>query len=78
MPVGRPVTFTVGVPAEDAAVGRVDIEIPPAFDLHRAVEYPGWEVERTGDIVTYTGGPIYLFQCGFFTLGARSVRKRPS
>lgn len=75
VPVGRPVTFTVGVPAEDAIVGRVDIEVPPEFELHRPVEYPGWEVERDGDVVRFTGGPINLFQCAFFTLAGEVPEK---
>jgi uncharacterized protein YcnI len=68
VPVGEPVTFTVGVPAEEAQVGRVEIEVPEEFDLHRPVERPPWRVEQEGDKVIFTGGPINLFQCGFFTL----------
>ena len=75
VPVGRPVTFTVGVPAEDVPVTRVDIEVPGTFDLHRGVEYAGWTVEREGNVVRYTGGPIGLFQCAFFTLAGEVPEK---
>lgn len=68
VPIGRPVTFTVGVPAEDETVTRVDIEIPDGFELHRGVEFAGWKAERDGDVLRFTGGRIRLLMCAFFTL----------
>ena len=68
-------TFTVGVPAEDSQVGKVVIEVPKGFKLHRAIELPGWELRTEGNVVTYTGGPIFLFQCGFFTLAGEVPEK---
>ena len=65
----------MGVPAEDVPVTRVDIEVPDTFDLHRGVEYAGWTVERDGEVVRYTGGPIGLFQCAFFTLAGEVPEK---
>ena len=75
VPVGRPVTFTVGVPAEDAVVARVDIEIPEEFDLHRGVEFADWKVERDGQVLRFTGGRIRLFMCAFFTIAGEVPEK---
>ncbi len=72
VPVGRPVTFTVGVPAEDITVTRVDIEIPDGFELHRGVEFAGWKAERDGDVLRFTGGRIRLLMCAFFTLAGEA------
>lgn len=47
---------------------RVDIEIPDGFELHRGVEFAGWEAERHGDVLRFTGGRIRLLMCAFFTL----------
>lgn len=68
-------TFTVGVPAEDAPVTRVDIEIPQEFELHRGVESGAWRVEQEGRVLRYTGGTIGLFQCGFFTIAGEVPTK---
>lgn len=68
-------TFTVGVPAEDVLVSRVDIEIPEEFDLHRGVEFASWKVEREGNVLRYTGGTIGLFQCAFFTIAGEVPEK---
>lgn len=75
VPVGEKVTFTVGVPAEEAVVGRVEIEVPENFDLHRAIERPPWKVTQEGQVVTFTGGPLPLFQCAFFTLAGVAEEK---
>ena len=75
VPVGRPVTFTVGVPSEEVPVARVDIELPPGFELHRAVEFAGWRAQRVGNVVRYEGGQIRLFMCAFFTLAGEVPEK---
>lgn len=75
VPVGRPVTFTVGVPSEDVPVSRVDIELPKGFELHRAIEFAGWRATRAGNVVRYEGGEIRLFMCAFFTLAGEVPEK---
>lgn len=75
VPVGRPVTFTVGVPSEDVPIARVDIELPKGFELHRAVEFADWRATRVGNVVRYEGGRIRLFLCAFFTLAGEVPEK---
>ena len=75
VPVGRPVTFTVGVPSEDLPVARVDIELPKGFEFHRAVEFAGWRATRVGNVIRYEGGRIRLFLCAFFTLAGEVTEK---
>lgn len=76
VPVGRPVTFTVGVPAEEVPVTRVDIELPEGFEFHRAIGFAGWQATRVGDdVVRYEGGTIRLFLCAFFTLAGVVTEK---
>ena len=74
-PVGRPVTFTVGVPSEDLPVARVDIDLPKGFEFHRAVEFAGWRATRVGNVIRYEGGRIRLFLCAFFTLAGEVTEK---
>ena len=65
----------MGVPAEDVAVARVDIEIPEGFELHRGVEFAGWKAERDGNVLRYTGGQIRLLMCAFFTVAGVAPEK---
>lgn len=76
VPVGEKVTFTVGVPAEEALVTKVVVEVPDGFDLHRVVERPPWKSTTEGTTITFTGGPINLFQCAFFTLAGEATEKK--
>lgn len=73
--VGVPAAITVGVPAEQQPVVRVDIDVPEGFVLDEARPAPGWDVTTGGSTVSYAGGEIPRLQCGYFTLTGTAARR---
>ena len=73
--VGRVGNVTVGVAAEERPVTAVDIVAPAGFRLDAAAPAKGWTSSRDGLRLHYQGGPIYPYNCGFFTLTGLIAKK---
>jgi uncharacterized protein YcnI len=74
---GQLVDLTFSVPNEDdpVPVDHVTLGIPTDFDLDDAEAKPGWTQNRTGQAVTWSGGPIPKGQYATFAIRGTAPNK---
>lgn len=73
--VGKEFSVNIGVAAEDKPISEVDIAVPKGFDLVDNFGFLGWVGERHDSVVTFSGGIIEPYQCGYFTLKGTAPKK---
>ena len=74
---GAEVDLVFSVPNEDDAVGvdHVTLGIPADFELDDGEAKPGWTQSRTGQAITWSGGPIPKGQFARFTIRGTAPAK---
>jgi uncharacterized protein YcnI len=74
---GDVVDVVFSVPNEDDAVGidHVTLGIPADFELDDGEAKPGWTQSRTGQAITWSGGPIPKGQFARFTIRGTAPAK---
>jgi hypothetical protein len=73
VPVDRRATVTVGVPAEEREVVRVDVGLPEQFRLDDVVASQYWTGRRAGESVRFEGGPLAPYSCVYFSLNGTAT-----
>lgn len=61
--VRKPVTISLGVPAEEKGVVAVEVALPEEFRLDDAEPVEGWTAEPDGSTVRFRGGYVQPFGC---------------
>ena len=72
---GRLATVNIGVAAEQAPISSVEITVPSGFVADRVPDVEGWASAKRGAKVTFTGGSIPAYGCGYFSLTGTAPRK---
>jgi uncharacterized protein YcnI len=72
LPAGSVSTFALSVEGEeDAPTTKIAMQLPAGVTNARPAPTPGWQVNRSGRVITWTGGRIQQGERGKFEISAQ-------